>query len=428
MPTWIFQLRAMGSIARSLVANRLCPQAITTSALLAILIAALSSAAFAPAQMNRTASATTNKLPSRENYIGDQACRSCHEEEFKTYQATAHHLTSRPADAHSIAGNFTPGSNIFKTANPSLYFKMTADTDGFHQTAVDEVSPGKNVELTQRFDIVVGSGHKSQTYLYWKDDLLFELPVSWWVATSQWINSPGYEDGAVRFDRPIYPRCLECHGSYFKSLAPPPNKYDPSSLGLGIECERCHGPGREHVALYGSPNPPKAGASKAIVNPASLSRNRQIDACALCHAGLGNPLQPALSFQAGDALEKYLQIPDMDADAAVDVHGNQVELLKKSRCFRSSNMTCITCHNVHQVERDAASFSKYCLNCHKAQQCGKFTTMGAQIANNCVDCHMPLKKSQALFSNSNSQTLQLPVRDHDIAVYADSGTPSPRHP
>ncbi len=105
---------------------------------------------------------------------------------------------------------------------------MTADADGFHQTAVDEVSPGKNIELTQRFDIVVGL-QKSQTYLYWKDDLLFELPVSWWVATSQWINSPGYEDGAVRFDRPIYPRCLECHGSYFKSLAPPPNKYDPAS-------------------------------------------------------------------------------------------------------------------------------------------------------------------------------------------------------
>ncbi len=85
-------------------------------------------------------------------------------------------------------------------------------------------------------------------------------------------------------------------------------------------------------------------------------------------------------------------------------------------------MTCITCHNVHQVERDAASFSKHCLNCHKAQQCGKFASMGPQIANNCVDCHMPLKKSQALFSNSNNQTIQLPVRDHDIAIYSDSGS------
>jgi len=416
-------------MARLLVRSSRNLPAVTAPAFLTVLIAVFSLPRIAPSQTHHTAPVAANKQPpSREEYVGDQVCSSCHAEQFKTYQATAHHLTSRTADAHSIAGSFATGSNIFKTANPSLYFKMTADADGFHQTAVDEVSSGKNVEITQRFDIVVGSGHKSQTYLYWKDNLLFELPVSWWVATSQWINSPGYEDGGVRFDRPIYPRCLECHGSYFQSLAPPPNKYDPASLALGIECERCHGPGREHVALYNSTTPPKAGTSKAIVNPAWLPRNRQVDSCALCHAGLGSPLQPALSFQPGDALDKYLQLPEMDTDLAVDVHGNQVELLKKSRCFRSSNMTCITCHNVHQVERDVTSFSKYCLNCHKAQQCGKFATMGAQIANNCVDCHMPLKKSQSLFSNSNSQTLQLPVRDHDIAIYPDSGIVSPHRP
>jgi hypothetical protein len=430
MPTWMIQESALRGNARSSshsTRQRRIPS-------IGIRLGTLLSAVILPvnAQTHRSVTPVPEKQPpSRNAYAGDQACRSCHQQEFNTYQATAHHLTSRAADAHSIAGSFTPSNNVFKTANPSLYFKMTADADGFHQTAVDEVSPGKSVELGQRFDIVVGSGHKSQTYLYWKDDLLFELPVSWWVATGQWINSPGYEDGAVRFNRPIYPRCLECHGSYFKSLAPPPNKYDPASLRLGIECERCHGPGREHLALYSSSHPPpvhpsKAGTPKAILNPASLPRNRQVDACALCHAGLGNPLQPALSFQPGDALDKYLQLPDMDTDLAVDVHGNQVELLKKSRCFRSSNMTCITCHNVHQVERDPASFSKYCLNCHKAQQCGRFATLGAQIVNNCVDCHMPLKKSQALFSNSNNQTLQLPVRDHDIAIYPDSNTP--HHP
>ncbi len=415
-------------MSRPLVSNRYKPRILSTAVALAALIAALTLPASAPTQTHHTTLVGINKQPpSRQNYVGDEACRSCHDEEFKTYQTTAHQLTSQVADAHSIGGSFAPEANLFKTANPSLYFKMTADTDGFHQTAVDQISPGKNVELTERFDIVVGV-RKSQTYLYWKDDELFELPVSWWSGSGQWINSPGYEDGVVRFDRPIYPRCLECHGSYFNSLAPPPNKYDRTSLVLGIECERCHGPGREHVALYTSPNPPKAGAPKAIVNPASLPRNRQIDSCALCHAGLGNPLQPALSFQPGDALDKYLQLPDTDTDSAVDVHGNQVELLKKSRCFRTSNMTCITCHNVHQTQNEAASFSKYCLNCHKAQQCGKFASLGPKIADNCIDCHMPLRKSQALFSNSNNQMIQLPVRDHDIAIYADSSSPSPHHP
>ncbi len=290
MPSGIFQPRAVKRISRSLFATLSTIRAAFAEALFGVLISALAVPVIAPAQGHHTASSVTDKrLPSREDYIGDQACRSCHAEEFNSYQATAHHLTSRVADAHSIAGSFTPGTNLFKTANPSLYFKMTADADGFHQTAVDEVSPGKNIELSERFDIVVGV-RKSQTYLYWKGDELFELPVSWWSGSDQWINSPGYEDGAVRFDRPIYPRCLECHGSYFKSLAPPPNKYDPTSLTLGIGCERCHGPGREHVALYSSTTPPpvnplKTSAPKAIVNPASLPRNRQVDACALCHAG-----------------------------------------------------------------------------------------------------------------------------------------------
>jgi hypothetical protein len=405
MPTRIFQQLTSRGIGRWLAG---------------LLIAALVQPWVVGAQVRRASSAAGKKPPARDSYVGEEACKPCHEEEFKTYQATAHHLTSRVADAHSIMGNFEANANIFKTANPSLYFKMTAGANGYHQTAVDEVSPGKNVELTERFDIVVGSGHKSQTYLYWKDGELFELPVSWWAATGQWINSPGYEDGALRFDRPIYPRCLECHGSYFTSLAPPPNRYEPGTVALGIECERCHGPGREHVALYtSSTGPAKVTAAKAIVNPASLPRNRQIDSCAICHAGTGNPLAPALSFHPGDALEKYLEIPEMDPSVAVDVHGNQVQLLKRSRCFRSSNMTCDTCHNVHQVQPDAASFSRYCLNCHKAQQCGKFAALGPQIATNCVDCHMPLRKSQALFSNSNDQTLRLQVRDHDIAIYPE---------
>ena len=199
MPIWISQRRT-GRRRVNAFANPKS-ESLSLALLLCLIVLAAISPSKSPAQARRPASPTTEKKPpTREAYVGDQACRSCHEKEFTAYQATAHHLTSRLADAHSIAGSFTIGSNLFKTANPSLYFKMTSDSNGYYQTAVDEVSPGKNVELTQRFDIVVGV-RKSQTYLYWKDDELFELPVSWWSAngpaTAQWINSPGYEDGAA---------------------------------------------------------------------------------------------------------------------------------------------------------------------------------------------------------------------------------------
>ena len=179
--------------------------------------------------------------------------------------------------------------------------------DGYHQTAVDEVSPGKNVELTQRFDIVVGRPQVADLPLL-EGHQFFELPVCWWSAngpTAQWINSPGYEDGAVRFDRPIYPRCLECHASYFTSLAPPPNKYEPNTSSTRHQMRRCHCPGREHVALYSSPNPPKAapkGHRQPGLPPAQPPdrRLRPMPRRTRKHP----PAGPV--FPARDALDKYL--------------------------------------------------------------------------------------------------------------------------
>ena len=52
-------------------------------------------------------------------------------------------------------------------------------------------------------------------------------------------------------------------------------------------------------------------------------------------------------------LDKYLELPHLDPSANIDVHGSQVELLKKSRCYQSAaSMTCSTCHNVHVPQHD----------------------------------------------------------------------------
>ena len=117
--------------------------------------------------------------------------------------------------------------------------------DTFLQTAVAGTPPHTN-SRSERIAFVIGSGEKGQTYLYWSDDQLFQLPVSYWAKLG-WVNSPGYRDGFANFDRPIIPRCLECHASYFEALPPPSNKYSTTGFSLGIGCEKCHGPGREHV-------------------------------------------------------------------------------------------------------------------------------------------------------------------------------------
>jgi len=358
------------------------------------------------------------KPPSRTEYAGDQACRSCHEKESKAYLPTAHHHTSSWPSAQTMKGSFSPGSNILRTSNPYLHFEMTKSSSGYFQSAIEEPGPGKTISRTERIDVVTGSGRRGQTYLFWKGDLLFQLPVTYWTETDGWVNSPSYPDGSPHFDKDIIPRCLECHASYFEWMPPPVNRYRKTSLVLGIMCEKCHGPGQKHVALHRQTPHLPAGTPEAIVNPTKLDRDRQTDVCGLCHSGNGMPIAPSLSFLPGDDLRDYIDIPYVSAEDAVDVHGNQVQLLRKSRCFQSTTtLTCTTCHDPHTTQRDAAAFSSTCLTCHQAKQCGEFPKLGEKISTNCIDCHMPVQESQVLFSRTNGKLLHPKVRNHLIAIY-----------
>ena len=117
-------------------------------------------------------------------------------------------------------------------------------------------------------------------------------------------------------------------------------------------------------------------------------------------------------------MAKYLELPQPDPDAPVDVHGSQVELLKKSRCFQSSTMTCLTCHDVHTTQKDAAIFSAHCLQCHKKTH----PKVKNQIAENCVDCHMPKQKTNLIVFSWNGKRVSPEVRNHWIKIYPEAGT------
>jgi len=357
--------------------------------------------------------------PNRGDYVGDDVCASCHQEKVETFHSTAHYLTSRVPSPDSIRGNFSPDANVLKTVNPNLFFRMDAKGGEFFQTAVAG-RPPYTESRTEKFGLVVGSGGKGQTYLFWEGDELFQLPVSYWNKIG-WVNSPGYRDGVADFERPIIPRCLECHATYFEALPPPPNRYSKTNFTLGIACEKCHGPGRAHVEHSKSKT---ATAESAILNPAKFSRDRQIDLCGWCHAGHGIPRQPWFSYVPGEPLDKYIELPPPDPSAPIDVHGSQVELLKRSRCFESSGMTCMTCHDVHTTQHDLTAFSQHCLGCHKVQSCGLFAKEGPKIANNCIDCHMPKQETSLIVFEVNGKKARPAVRNHWIRVYPDQRDPS----
>jgi hypothetical protein len=364
----------------------------------------------------------------RPGYVGDTACLPCHRSESASYTHTAHRLTSQLAGKQTILGTFKPGGTVLTIsdpathpAEPALFFKMEARDGGFYQT----VATGWGDRLltrTESIDVVTGSGRRGQTYLYWQGDRLFELPVSYWTDGHRWVNSPGFIDGTVDFSRPINPGCLECHATYIRPLSTDPltNSFDRKSLVTGISCETCHGPAAAHVAAYAnrSPHDP-APAQTAILNPAKFSRDLQVDACAYCHSGIQRAaMAPAFSFVPGHALNEYFKPLQTEAAERPDVHGNQVGLLKRSRCYQSSpGLSCSTCHDTHAAEKPAASYSSACLQCHQWTSCGASRKLGHAIVSNCIDCHMPVQPTSVIASETAGQVVRAKMRNHWIKVY-----------
>jgi hypothetical protein len=291
-------------------------------------------------------------------------CGPCHKTIAESFAQTAHARASSLASADTIAGSFEPGRNELRTHVPGVYFQMERRKGRFYQTGIQ---PGGSE--TRPFDLVIGSGRRGQSYLYWRDGLLFQLPVSYHVKSESWINSPGYEDGTVNFGRGIPPRCLACHASGFR-LEPSPGKAAPRyapGFSPGLSCDTCHGEVSRHE---------------------DLKRPSNLELCARCHSGLAG-----------------------ETHGAPDVHGNQVGLLQSSRCFQKSGgaMTCGACHDVHRMERDTAALSGRCTMCHQPSRCPIAAGQGDRGRTGCVDCHMPLVPSKLIRIQS--------YRTHRIAIY-----------
>jgi hypothetical protein len=354
----------------------------------------------------------------------DETCAPCHQKEALTFAQTEHHRTSSFPSQESIRGSFAGGSNELKIADPApvigdpgLTYKMTRSDSSFLVSAITGFT-GQTQTRTEAVGLVIGSGVRGQSYLYWKGDSLFELPVSYWSDGNRWINSPGFRNGPPNFDRPASPRCLECHMTFMQTISndPASNRYEKSKSIPGISCETCHGPGAAHIAAHHAHTP---STNESIVNPAKLSRDRQVDLCSLCHSGVRQPSGAGFAYVPGNPLDTYLGPSPHTSPGPPDVHGNQVGLLRLSRCYlASTSMTCSTCHQVHRPEEPASSYSSRCMSCHKSDSCGMFKKLGRKIESNCIDCHMPMQLTQAIISETDDTVIRTTMRTHRIAVYS----------
>jgi hypothetical protein len=375
-----------------------------------------------PAPAGPPGSSVIHNDPSltRDQFAGSESCARCHKKIYDSHIHTAHYLTTRPASEKYIKGNFHTGKNSF-TYDSGMVVVMEKRDSGLFQ-----VGYYKGVEkITKRFDIVVGSGSKGQTYIYRTDNWLFQLPVSYFTAANEWANSPLFPTYPVVFNRPVTSRCLECHTTFAKKISPPRvehEEFDHDQMIYGVDCEKCHGPAAKHVEFQ--TQNPTVTTAKYIINPAHFSRQQTLDLCGLCHGGRLRKTKASFTFTAGDKLSDYFVVdPAMPDPANIDVHGNQYGLLRSSQCFQMSAMTCVTCHNTHENERGKiALFSQRCMACHGgAHPCKMTAAIGPSITQNCISCHMPLQASRSireLLPGASAPTAAM-IRSHYIKIYPD---------
>jgi hypothetical protein len=364
-----------------------------------------------------------------EDYAGSAACAGCHKEIYETHIKTAHYNTGQPVTNSNIMGSFSAPDNTYAYSS-DIKLSMQKRDSAFYQVVYFKGEEKKAMP----FNWVIGSGVLGQSYLTWRNNALFQLPITYFTAAKRWSNSPGFPANKVMIDRPITARCLECHTTYATGISGTemePIDFDRSKFIYGVDCEKCHGPAKEHVDYQ--TGHPSDTTGKFIVNPAHLPKQRKLDVCALCHGGDIQKTRPSFEFTAGKKLSDYFTIEPAKEiniqNSTVDVHGNQYALFTASKCFsKSAELTCITCHNTHEKERgNMELFSQRCMNCHNTGEAKFKTTTHQQVTaieKDCINCHMPAQpsKSIAVFIEGEEIPRASLLRSHFIGIYPEETT------
>ena len=255
---------------------------------------------------------------------------------------------------------------------------------------------------------VYGSKWKQRYFSKIGDDY-FVQPAQWDIAHQKWLpyfakNGTDWWTADYPPDnrkRPTGPLCDGCHSVNY-------NIGTKAVAEWNVGCEKCHGPGSEHV---------RHPARDNIVNPARLSSVQANDVCIQCHSQ-GRPLQNPIAgryydwpvgFQAGGNLQDYWKLEDHKLGELSFTHfpeGTAHKNRMQGNDFVTSTMyargvTCFSCHDVHGTDNDADLLkpaSVMCLECHgprspngpHAATIGQHTHHKASsTGNECVACHMP---------------------------------------
>jgi tetratricopeptide (TPR) repeat protein len=351
-------------------------------------------------------------------FVGDEACAACHDKETQSFRR------------HPMGRSILPMTEF--TAEPShdrahnnpferlgSRFEVVCEGGRVVHREVRIGVDGKPVYSHDTpVDYVIGSGAHGHSYFSVHDGFVFQSPISFYSQKQVFDLSPGFQfDRSLFSGRAIGPECLFCHANQARPHPGSMYRFDlPLFSGHVIGCERCHGPGGDHVA-----NP---GVRLNIVNPSDrehLTPALSDAVCEQCHLegavrvlrrGRGlYDFRPGLPLEAVWDVMVHAPLPGEQYRAV-----SHVEQMRDSRCYRRTSgdqkMSCVGCHDPHdyvEPARQSAYYRKKCLECHGDGH-GCTEPLEARLTkskeDSCIQCHMP--------PTSTSDVPHIPSTDHRI--------------
>ena len=219
-------------------------------------------------------------------YVEDQVCGTCHADLYASYQHVGMSQSLRAPGNQAPMEHF--GDEFYdQTLDRYYQFIERGEDIVFRRYQRDRT--GEEINLLEiPVAWVVGSGNRARSYLYRTDwGEMFLLPVGWYSEDSKWEMSPGFEfANHPGITRSVPRKCMFCHNAYPEvpagSDAPWVGDTFPETLPEGTGCQRCHGPGADHIQSALSGNEVTVTRSR-IVNPAKLTPELRDSVCFQCH-------------------------------------------------------------------------------------------------------------------------------------------------
>ena len=355
-------------------------------------------------------------------YLDDRACAQCHRQLFDSYQAVGMSQSLRkPGNARPMEDFGKP----FFHAASQRYFAIRKDDDGLTFERYQLDAQGSRIN---QFEVpiawVLGSGNRARSYLYQTDwGELYQLPLGWYSEDGKWEMSPGFEfSDHPGIHRRVQRECMFCHNAFPEVVSDSddflrPDQF-PSHLPEGTGCQRCHGPGAEHVraVLRGESI---EDIHSNITNPAKLQPEERDSVCFQCHmlpsvavAGARRFDRDLYSFRPGERISEYLVHVNVVEQGVEDIDRFEINhhgyRLWSSACYQKSDgrLGCISCHDPHR-KPDSKAFRRdvatVCAECHETPEHAVENNGG----RTCADCHMPTRRTR--------DVVHVTMTDHRIA-------------